>query len=326
MKILQFVFIFFLSVASVLAQQTAFSDVEVRFPAGKNNLLINKSATLVLDDTARHLIVKSGDRPLDVAYGDVQKIIVEVNTLGHKAGFGASMLGLASGGILFGGAIATALDKPFDNDHFVYIEYKASDGQIQPYLLNVGKSNVPQVLKALQTNFADRVIVPDFPEKGEKIDPAQVQAAKAEAKSSPEKVKTWRFKCVPTAARRPLPELRPDKALVLVVSPATIMRQTPAEKRGGADFIFSNGEPLSVNDAGTYSFFYLEPGEYFLLSVPSDQVGLRMKLEAGKDYYLTQTLYAKGIITKSFLTRHSKELVLYEARGSLYSDWSVEQK
>jgi hypothetical protein len=50
-----------------------------------------------------------------------------------------------------------------------------------------------------------------------------------------------------------------------------------------------------------------------------------MKLEAGKDYYLTQTLYAKGIRLRSFLTRHSKELVMYEVAGSLWSDWGLDE-
>jgi hypothetical protein len=50
-----------------------------------------------------------------------------------------------------------------------------------------------------------------------------------------------------------------------------------------------------------------------------------MKLEAGRDYYLTQTLYPKGFSMRTFLTRHSKELVMYEVAGALWSEWTVEE-
>ncbi len=46
-----------------------------------------------------------------------------------------------------------------------------------------------------------------------------------------------------------------------------------------------------------------------------------MKLEAGKDYYLTQSLYSGGgFRPKTFLARHSKDLVMYEVAGSLWSE------
>ena len=300
--------------ATLSAQQATFSDVKARFVKSNDREMDEKGADLILDDAARRLRVKSGDRPLDVAYDDVQKVVVEVDTLGRKAGFGASFLGFAVGGWLFQNAIATSIDKPFKDDHFVYLEYKKPDGSIAWYGLVVGKESVPAALKALQAAFGEHLEIPAFSEKAEQVDKKQF---------SDEKI---RIHYLNTDKQHPLPELRPDKALVVVATPATIMRRIGPEKRYWIASLWANGRLVGLTGPGCYLFFYLDPGEYLLTSHTFDIVGLRMKLEAGKDYYLTQTLYAKGLIRlHSFLTRHSKELVMYEVAGSLWSDWGLEE-
>ena len=302
-----------LCAATAAAQQATFTDVKVRFVKSNEREMDEKGADLAFDQAARRLRVKSGDRPLDVSYDDVQKVVVEVDTLGRKAGFGASFVGMFAGGLLFGNAIATSIDKPFDNDHFVYFEYKKPDGSSAPYGLTIGKQSVPQVLKALQAAFGDRLQVPGFDEKPEEMDKKQLASGKT------------RYRYLNTDKQHPLPELRPDKALVVVATPATIMRRIGPEKRYGITSLHANDVLVGVTGPGCYTFFYLDPGDYFLVSQTHDVVGLRMKLEAGKDYYLTQTLYAKGIRLRSFLTRHSKELVMYEVAGSLWSDWGLDE-
>lgn len=295
------------------AQQATFTDVKIRFAKSNEREMDEKGADLMFDDGARRLRVKSGDRPLDVAYDDIQKAVVEVDTLGRKAGFGASFIGMFAGGLLFGNAIATSIDKPFDNDHFLYLEYKKTDGSSASYGLVVGKQSVPQVLKALQAAAGDRLQVPVFTETMEEIDKKQFASDKS------------RIRYLNTDKQHPLPQLRSDKALVVVATPSTIMRRIGPEKRYGITRLYANNVLVGVTGPGTYLFFYLDPGQYFLASETFDVVGLRMKLEAGKDYYLTQTLYAKGIRMRSFLTRHSRELVLYEVGGSLWSDWGPDE-
>lgn len=295
------------------AQQATFSDVKARFAKTNEREMEEKGATLVLDGSARRLRVKSGDRPLDVSYDDIQKVVVEVDTLGRKAGFGASFIGMMAGGLLFGNAIATSIDKPFDNDHFVLLEYKQPGGATASYGLVVERPSVPAVLSALKAAFGERLVLPVFTEKPEAMDTKLLNPSKA------------RFRYTNTDKQHPLPELRADKALVVVATPATIMRRIGPEKRYGIAFLYANGVPVGVTGPGCYLFFYLDPGEYSLISQTQDAVGLRMKLEAGKDYYLTQTLYAKGIRLRSFLTRHSKELVMYEVAGSLWSDWGPQE-
>lgn len=306
--------IFLLLLATTAAaQQAKFTDVKVRFAKSNEREMDEKGANLVLDQAARRLRVESGDRPLDVSYDDVQKVIVEVDTLGRKAGFGASFIGMFAGGLLFGNMIATAIDKPFDNDHFAYLEYKKPDGSTTPYGLILGRESVPQALKALQTAFGDRLQVPVFDEKPEEMDKNKLSPI------------TARYRYINTDKQHPLPELRPDKALVVVVTPSTIMRRIGPEKHYGIATLRANDAPVAQTGPGCYIFFYLDPGDSFLVSQTYDVVGLRMKLEGGKDYYLTQTLYAKGIRLRSFLTRHSKELVMYEVAGSLWSDWGLDE-
>lgn len=299
-----------LLLAGTSLAQTTFPDVKARFAKSNEREMDEKGATLVFDDAARRLRVRSGDRPLDVAYDDITKAVVEVDTLGRKAGFGASFIGMMAGGLLFGNAIATSIDKPFDNDHFVVLEHKKPEGGSASYGLVVGKTSAAAVMKALQSALGERLQVPVFEEKTIEIDSDTLPKV--------------RIRYLNTDKQHPLPVVKGDKALVVVASPATVMRRIGPEKRYAYAGLWANGTLVGFTGPGCYLFFYLEPGEYDLISKTYDAVGLRMKLEAGKEYYLTQTLYAKGIRPRSFLTRHSKELVMYEVAGSLWSDWSIE--
>jgi hypothetical protein len=260
------------------AQQATFTDVRVRYVKSNQREMEEKGADLVLDGAAHRLRVKSGERPLDIGYDEVQKIVVEVDTLGRRAGFAASFVGMFAGGLPFGNAIATSIDKPFNSDHFVYVEYRLPDGSTSPYELSSGKESVPQALLALQAAFGDRLQIPVFNEKPEEMDKKQLTSGKT------------RVHYINTDKQHPLPELRPDKALVVVATPATIMRRIGPEKRYFISSLHANDVLVGLTGPGCYTFFYLDPGDYFLVSQTSDVVGLRMKLEAGKDYYVTQTL------------------------------------
>lgn len=294
--------------------QVSFSDAEVRYVKDDKRELDFDDAVLTLDSTTRRLHVKTAKHPLDISFDDVEKVVVEVNTLGKKAGFGASFLGMFAGGLLFGNAIATSIDKPFKNDHFVYLEIKKPNGGTSGYLLSIGKDSTPQAMNALKAAFGERLIIPVFEEKLETVDKAPLADQKI------------RLKAVATDKQHPMPELRPDKALVVVTCPATIMVRVRQEKGMYGAALFAGEKLVGFNGPGTYNFFYLDPGEYMLTSVTKDAVGLRMKVEAGKEYYLIQTFYAKGIFLRSLLVRHSKEVTMFEVGGSLWADWKIDEK
>lgn len=299
---------------SAAAQPATFTDVKVRFVEPGQREMKEKDAQLAFDHTAKRLRVTSKERPLDVAYDDVREVVVEVDTLGRKAGFGASLVGTIAGGVLLGDAITTQLDKPFDGDHFVHLTHRKSDGTEATYGLVVGQASVPPAMAALQRAFGSRVQVPSFVERMEVADAKTFKSDKS------------KLRYVGTVKSLPLPEPRADKAVVLVVSPATIMRQLGPEKDYWTARIYANGKLVGANGPGTYVFFELDPGEYFLASETHDVVGLRLKAEAGQVYYLTQTQYSKGSRLRSFLTRHSKQLVMYEVAGAFWSNWGRESE
>ncbi len=295
--------------ADSIGQALSFPDVRVRFVKTGDREMLEKEADLTIDLGARRLRVKSSDRPLDIGFDEVQQAVVELDTLGRKAGFAASIAGLIAGGILFGNSVTTAIDKPFDGDHFLCLRHGKPGGGSNEYGLVIGRTSVPKVLPALRTALGERLEVPVFTEKVEAMDKEKLPPMKDA------------FHYTTTDHVHPLPEVRPDKALVVVVTPATIMRRFGPGKPNGVAPMYANGVLAGVSSAGGYTFFHLDPGETFIASQTHDVVGLRLNLEAGKAYYLTQTLYAKGIRLQSFLTRHSPELVMYEVAGSLWSEW-----
>lgn len=292
------------------AQVHSFPDVRVRFAKLDSREMIEKKANLTIDLGARRILVKSADRPLDIGFDEVQKSVIELDTLGRKAGFAASIAGLIAGGILFGNSVTTAIDKPFDGDHFLYLRHGIPGGGSGEYGLVIGRASVPKALPALQAAFGARLEVSVFTEKVEAMDKGKLPSVKDA------------YHYTNTDRVHPMPEVRPDKALVVVVTPATIMRNFGPGRPNGTAPLYANGTLVGVSSPGCYTYFHLDPGETLLVTQLHDAVGLRLNLETGSAYYLTQTLYAKGIRLQSFLTRHSPELVMYEVSGSLWSEWA----
>lgn len=71
---------------------------------------------------------------------------------------------------------------------------------------------------------------------------------------------------------------------------------------------------------------YLDPGDYLLVSQAENASGVRMRLEAGAEYYFLQDTFMGAWKGRTQLTRHSKELVMYELNGADYSAWSRTSK
>lgn len=72
---------------------------------------------------------------------------------------------------------------------------------------------------------------------------------------------------------------------------------------------------------GTYNFAYLDPGDYLLVSQTENASGFHITLEAGKDYYFFQDTFLGSWKNATGLSRHSRELTLYEVEGAYWSDW-----
>jgi len=278
------------------AQQTTYDKVKVRYNKGADDVrLVDKNVDLILDDGAKKLIVRGSDRPIEINYDDVTKVVLE--TTRHMRGGALSQM--------VGGLAGAAIASKKVQDYWCYIEYKQSDGSVQPYLMEVAKEVSDQVVDKMRATFGDRVVLAEFPE-AEEVDKQTLAALQSKHDVEVDK------------KNRPMPELKPDQALVVVVCPPLAARYAG---KGNQFKLHANDRVIAVNKMGTYSFAYVDPGEYLLVSQTENASGIRLKLEAGKDYYFLQNTFMGTWKAKTGLSQHTKELVMYELNGAWHSDW-----
>ena len=297
MKRLILLFFALILTASMAGQQMIVEHIKVRRHKNEHDRrLVDKVGTLTFDDTAHKLLVKSeaGDS-LDVPYDDLKKVVFEVTT--HMRGGALSqMLGGVAGAVVAGKHV---------NDYWMYFEY-AKGGQTEPYLIEVKKDSSEKVIDKAMTVFGNRVTVAEFAE-------IATEVKKSELKDLQSK-HDWDL----TKESHPMPELKTDKALLVVVCPPLAARFTG---KANQFKLHANDRVVAVNKMGTYSFAYLDPGKYRLVSQSENASGFEMELEAGKDYYFLQNTFQGAWKAQTALSRNTKELVMYELDGSYFSDW-----
>jgi hypothetical protein len=112
--------------------------------------------------------------------------------------------------------------------------------------------------------------------------------------------------------------MRPDKALIVVACPKP---NIPGSSHWQMK-LHANDSVVAVNQPGTYSFAYVDPGEYLLASqagfLAGNANGFKMKLEAGHDYYFVQNITAGN---RTILSANPKAIVFHEIGASSFSDW-----
>jgi hypothetical protein len=121
----------------------------------------------------------------------------------------------------------------------------------------------------------------------------------------------------------PLPDLKDDKATVVVVCPPLAARDSG---KGNQFKLHANGQVVAVNREGTYTFAYLDPGKYRLVSKAENASGFEMELEAGREYFFLQNVFQGVFKAETTLSRNSPELVKYLVDGSYFSDWKPKGK
>lgn len=272
-------------------------SVKIRFSkSATDRRLVDKDAVFSLDNATGKLTVRNPEHPLDVKYDDIQKVVFDVST---------RMRGGAMSQVV-GGLAGAAIASKHVSHYWCYIEYKTADGSIHQYMVEFPKDESPQAIDKVKAALGDKVTVAEFEEKEANIEKNTLKdlQSKHEMKAD--------------SKNHPVPELKPDKALVVVVCPPLAARY---EGLGIQFKLHANDQVVAVNRQGTYSFAYLDPGEYELVSQSENASGFKMNLEAGKDYYLLQDTFMGAWKARTALTRHSKELVMYELEGAYFSDW-----
>lgn len=294
---------FVLTLANLaLAQPVVFEDVKARFSRSeRDRRLIDKDADLILDDVARKLIVKNQEQPLEVSYDDIQKVVFDVSTRMRGGFLGAFGRSLMRGGGAVPALAGYGLSGRAASDHWCYVEYRSPDGSVRAYMLEIGKESSPKLITKMQALLGNKVAIGEFAEQPEDIKKKTLKEAKS------------KHDVIVDERNHPIPESKPDKALIVVVCP-------PAPRDAGQfqAKLHANDSVVAVNEIGTYSFAYLDPGEYLLVSQAGNASGFRMKLEAGQDYYFLQDTLGDS---RTSLSRHTRELVMYELGGAHYSDW-----
>jgi hypothetical protein len=282
---------FFLSSSLLFSEDTKFEGVKIRrHKSAEQRELVDKIGVLSFEDDSQKLTFRSGaGDQFTIPYSDITKVIFDRDTHGS-----ATMASIHL------------------HDRWLYLEYRQGDHS-EKVLLIVPKATYDKAIAKSQSLFGDRVTISNYPEKG-----------KSDGDIDKSRIPDWRAKYSVKLDRtaHPLPEVKSDKATIVVVCPPLAARETGF---WGEFKLHANGKVIAVNEMGTYSIAYVDPGKYSLISQSDDANGFEMDLEAGKTYYFIQeTVIGAAFLTTrihTMLSRNSPEVVMYLADGAYLSDW-----
>jgi hypothetical protein len=299
----------FLATLCLAADTETFTHVKIhRHRSAKDRALVDKLGKLTFDDANRKLTFEKTlddkfDLPerVEVGYDAVTKVVFEVTT--HMRGGGLAEVVSAIPPVGMAGPVIAGQHV---NDYWFYLAYKIAD-QDEEVLLEIPKSSSQKIIDKTTGIFGSRALVSDFPEKGESIEPEKLADIKSKHALRVEK------------QNRPAPESRADKATIVVVCPPLAARDSG---KGNQFKLHANDHVVAVNKEGTYSFAYLDPGKYRLVSQSENADGFEMELDGGKTYYFLQNTYQGAFKWETKLSHNSQELVTYLMSGTYFSDWS----
>jgi hypothetical protein len=283
----------FLSISLLFSENTKFEGVKIRrHKSADKRELVTKTGVLSFDDDAQKLTFqsKAGDN-FAVRYSDISKVVFDTDTHG-----------------------ATWIASVHVHDRWLYLDYRQGDHS-QKILLVLPRAIYDQATAKSQSLFGERVTIANYSEKGQSIVDKDGDIDKS-------RIPDWKSKYSIKLDRtaHPLPEVKSDKATIVVVCPPLTARATG---RGGEFKLHANGKVIVVNEMGTYGIAYVDPGKYSLISQSENSNGFEMNLEAGKTYYFIQEMVI-GTFGRilTMLSRNSPEVVMYLVDGAYLSDWT----
>lgn len=295
-----------LMILTVLASHVCFAgassfDAKIyRHKSPENRTFTNKVGLLTFDDDTKQIRFKDDSLDkLEIPYESVNEILFEVTS--HIRG-GTAKSFVAGAVPVVGMVTGPALWGQHVHNYWVYVEYGEQKNKM---LFEVPHESSKAIIDKATRTFGSKVTLTDYPQQGKQIDPAKLPDSKSKETMTIDK------------RDHPLPEVQPDKATIVVVCP-------PLNGYNGRSYQFkvhANDRVIAVNKWGTYSFAYLEPGKYRLISQSENAYAVEMQLEAGKSYYFLQNSFQGLFKSETSLTRNSPELVMYLLDGSYYSDW-----
>jgi hypothetical protein len=304
-NVLQTAIFLLIGISFLFSETKKFEDVKIRrHKSADKRELVDKLGVLAFDDDAQQLTFedRAGD-DFSVPYSDITKAIFD-----SDAHMNASVKTLAAIE-----PIAVALVRRMHvHDRWLYLEY-GQGADPKKVLLVVPEEIAEKVTAKTQSVLGERVTIASYAEKGEKV-------ADSEGDIDKRRVPDLKSKhsMVLDKKNHPLPEVRADKATIVVVCPPLAARYTG---KGNQFKLHANGKVIAVNKMGTYSIAYVDPGKYSLISQSENANGFDMQFDGGKTYYFIQEIFQGALKGQTMLSRNSPEVVMYLVDGAYFSDW-----
>lgn len=289
------------AVAGAWAQPVSFPKVEIRYnSSSKEPARVHQSGVLSLDATAKKLSFQPNAKgpSFETTYDNIKRVVFDPVT--HERGGGFAVLGAMGGGVGAIGAIKA--ERPVSG-YWMVVEYTQPDGHVEKAMLEIPANESLEVEAAIKAMVGDRART------------AEVRLASMVKNNTLKEYKA-NFRQSDDWKDRPMPELKPGMALVVVVCPRHFV--LTANQWAGQYRLHANDRVILVNRQGTYGFANLEPGDYQLASQTAMASLLPVTLEADKAYYFLQVPMSNGA---NQLSQHSEEIVMHELSGTAYSRW-----
>lgn len=300
----------FIGISFLFSETTKFEDVKIRrHKSAEKRELVDKIGALSFDDDARKLTFRSeaGDN-FAVPYSDITKVVFDSDA---HMNAGAKSMAVSAISPLAGALVA----RMHVHDRWLYLEYSQGDHP-EKMLLVLPEEICDKATSKAQSLFGERVTIANYSEKGEPIVDKNDDIDKSRV---PDLKSRHSMKLDRTS--HPLPEVKPDKATIVVVCPPLAARYT-GWRLGNQFKLHANGKVIAVNKSGTYSIAYVDPGKYSLISQSENASGFDMDLEASKTYYFIQETFQGIVKGQTMLSRNSSEVVMYLVDGAYFSDWT----
>lgn len=311
------VLLLFLTGASAvaLAQQPLVANEAIDWVAksAKNPTLDERKGDLKFDDAAKKLVFESGKQSFDTSYDGVRRIVFDEATHLRPR---RQMLKQIDEQM-----------KRAHGDYWMYVEFAAPGGQLAKHMLQIPRESAMQVVDKAKQVFAGRVVVTDV-HIGVRFD----------AKTLKEVASKHTFELA-ERKKHPLPDLKPDKAVIVVVHPIYVsgggglllskfVHHKPGEMNDYQVKIHANDRVVLVNRVGTYGFAYLDPGDYQIVAKGKLQQGsaLQIAAEAGKAYYFLVDDFDDSPGFDVQLSQHSPELVMHKLGEAYFAEWAQKGK
>jgi len=297
----------FIGISFLFSETIKFEDIKIRrHKSAEKRELVDKIGVLSFEDDARKLTFRSeaGDN-FAVPYSDITKVVFDADA---HMNAGAKSVAVSALSPLAGALVGRIRV----HDRWLYLEYSQGDHSEKALLVLPGAICEKATAKT-QSLLGERVTIANYFEKGEPIidKDGDIDKSRVPDLKSRESMKLDR-------TTHPLPEVKPDKATIVVVCPPLAARNTGW---GNQFKLHANGKVIAVNKMGTYSIAYVDPGKYSLISQSENANGFDMDLEAGKTYYFIQETFQGIVKGHTMLSRNSPEVVMYLVDGAYFSDW-----